>query len=91
MSELVMLLGGPGDGKIIEYDDTSVIYEEIKEDSDVYTYRRFYTLDWMLSGDSWVKIPRWAQDVFVHTGFDHITEPDIIRSIMTVWRASHVR
>lgn len=75
---LVMLLGGPADGRVVEFNDSDVIVYPVVR-SETYRAQRIVTSD------------RWTQVVFVHEGFDLDTVPEseMIRAIMTVWRERH--
>lgn len=85
----VMLLGGPGDGRVVEVNTTmdvivfpiehEPLFDAVRIEYDTYNYQRCATPD------------RWVQVVYVHQDVDiySVPESDMIRAIMTVWRAKH--
>jgi hypothetical protein len=94
VKQFVMLLGGPGDGRVIEFDTNSdqlvwpVEHERvfdkdpedpIRLDYTIYRYQKLATPD------------RWVQVVYVHqdVDLDSVPESNMIRAIMTPWREKH--
>jgi hypothetical protein len=87
-----MLMGGPANGQVVEFDTREDVIvwpaersfldddpDAFSVDYDTYRYQKLATPD------------RWVQVVYVHSGvdLDRVPESDMIRAIMTVWRARH--
>lgn len=92
MNELVMMMGGDADGRVINFDTNkdhvlwpkavdlfARTFDYHPDTYDTYNRQRIYTPD------------RWLQVVLVHQDVDlaAVPESELIRAIMTVWRAKH--
>lgn len=91
MIQHVMLLGGPGDGRVIEFDTTmDVFVYPVERDVFEKDPSPSAPLDYTTYQHGKLATPdHWVQVVYVHidVDLDSMPESEMIRAIMEPWRA----